>query len=197
MATIITPGGDSSSGKPAGPQLHVDSDWKAQAQAEKERLAASDAARVAKQAAASAPRGGVVDGAGEAGAGGAGEPTAPDFRSLVDMLAMQAVMYMGGMADKASGRAVFDPDYSRHMIDLLAVVEEKTRGNLAPDEEQDLKMVLNELRMRYVELLKLVAQQAMTGGGGAGGPGAAGAKGAKGIAAGGIGPGIAGVGAMV
>jgi hypothetical protein len=192
MATIITPGGDSSSGKPAGPQLHVDSDWKAQAQAEKERLAASDAARVAKQASASAPRGGVVDGTGEARA--TGEPAAPDFRSLVDMLAMQAVMYMGGMADKTSGRAVFDPDYSRHMIDLLAVVEEKTRGNLAPDEEQDLKMVLNELRMRYVELLKLVAQQAMTGGGGAGGPGA---PGAKGIAAGGIGPGIAGVGAMV
>ncbi len=165
MATIITPGGGSSpeASKPQAPQLHVDSDWKAQAQAEKERLAAADAARAAKQAPAAA-----ASAAGPEGQG-AGEAGAPDFRSLVDMLAMQAVMYMGGMADKTSGRAVFDPDYSRHMIDLLAVVEEKTRGNLAPDEEQDLKMVLNELRMRYVELMKLVAQQAMSKGIGAAG----------------------------
>lgn len=180
MATIITPGGSGGgtggeAPKGQGSALHVDSDWKAQAQAEKERLAAADAARAEKQAAAAA-----VGGEGAGGAG-PGELAAPDFRSLVDMLAMQAVMYMGGMADKTSGRAVFDPDYSRHMIDLLAVVEEKTRGNLAPDEEQDLKVVLNELRMRYVELMKLVAQQAMSkgvgGGGVIGGGGIAGAAG--------------------
>ncbi len=161
MATIITPGGGEAP-KPQGPQLHVDSDWKAQAQAEKERLAAADAARAAKQT--PAPGMGAAGNPAAGDAAAHGEGGAPDFRSLVDMLAMQAVMYMGGMADKTSGRAVFDPDYSRHMIDLLAVVEEKTRGNLAPEEEQDLKMVLNELRMRYVELMKLVAQQAMSKG---------------------------------
>lgn len=185
MATIITPGGGDSAGKPTpsspsgagagsvsggmAPQLHVDSDWKAQAQAEKERLAKAEAERAVK----AAPSGPASAGAASSGAGqgaAAGEFAPPDFRALVDMLAMQAVMYMGGMADKTSGRAVFDPEYSRHMIDLLGVLEEKTRGNLAPDEAQDLKLVLNELRLRYVELMKLVAQQAASQRGGIAGP---------------------------
>lgn len=154
MATIITPGAGNAPEKPASPQLHVDSDWKAQAQAEREALALAEAERAAKQAA----KPGTVGAAGAAAHPGEFAP--PDIRSLIDMLAMQAVMYMGGMADKASGKAVFDPDYSRHMIDLLGVLEEKTRGNITPEEDQDLKMVLNELRMRYVELMKLVANQA-------------------------------------
>ncbi len=168
MATIITPGGGSPQPSEPGktPQLQVDSDWKAQAQAEKERLAQAEAERAAKQAAlkpAAAP-GGVASGAAGAGGGAQGEFPAPDFRGLVDMLAMQAMMYMGGMADRSTGRAVFDPEYSRHMIDLLGVLEEKTKGNLAADEAQDLKIVLNELRLRYVELLKMVAAQSAAGG---------------------------------
>ncbi|MBN8644963.1 MAG: DUF1844 domain-containing protein [Planctomycetes bacterium] len=156
MATIITPGGSSGSSPDPGakptPSLHVDSDWKAQAQAEKERLAREEAERAAKQAPAGGP--------GQA----QGEFPVPDFRALVDMLAMQAVMYMGGVADKSSGRAIFDPEYSRHMIDLLGVLEEKSKGNITPEEQQDLSLVLNELRLRYVELMKMVAAQAASKG---------------------------------
>ncbi|MFM9957099.1 MAG: DUF1844 domain-containing protein [Phycisphaerales bacterium] len=197
MATLIIPGGGDSAGKPnssgpgagtgspsagVAPQLQVDSDWKAQAQAERERLAKAEEERAAKATGTA----GAAGGSAQAGAAaGAGEMAAPDFRSLVDMLAMQAVMYMGGMADRNSGRAVFDPEYSRHMIDLLGVLEEKTRGNLAADETQDLKLVLNELRLRYVELMKMVAQQAASkgvsaaslGGGGAMAGGVAGTPG--------------------
>ncbi len=199
MATLITPGGGDPSGKPnnpgsgvgasgVAPQLHIDSDWKAQAQAEKERLAKAEEERAAK---AAGQPGGTPASAGAGGQGGEFAP--PDFRALVDMLAMQAIMYMGGMADRTSGRAVFDPEYSRHMIDLLGVLEEKTKGNLAADEAQDLKVVLHELRLRYVELMKLVAQQAaskgvasatLAGSAGAGSAGLVGAAASRGAVGG-------------
>lgn len=152
------PGG-AGPGAGAEPKIVVDSDWKSQAHAEKERLAETE--RQAKQAAAAKAGPSGIPGA--AGAGGPGEFPPPDFRGLVEMVAMQAIMYMGGVADPKTGRAVFDPDYSRHMIDLLAILEQKTRGNLTPEEDSELKTILNELRMRYVELLKMVAQQSAAG----------------------------------
>jgi hypothetical protein len=41
-------------------------------------------------------------------------------------------------------------DAARHVIDLLAMLEEKTRGNLTAAERQFLEQVLYELRMRFV-----------------------------------------------
>ncbi|MCA9290891.1 MAG: DUF1844 domain-containing protein, partial [Phycisphaerales bacterium] len=52
-------------------------------------------------------------------------------------------------------------------IDLLAVMEEKTKGNLTEDEAEDLKLVLSELRGRYVQINQLIAQQIASGAGGA------------------------------
>ena len=140
------------------PKIIIDSDWKSQAQAEKDRLAAEEAEKEAAAPASGKP----------------GELPPADFRSLVGMLSMQAVMYMGGVADKATGQAVFDPEASRHMIDLLGVLEEKTRGNLAEDESKELVGVVNELRARWVELTRLIAAQAAAGGA----PGTPGAPGA-------------------
>ncbi len=131
------------------PKLIIDSDWKSEAQAEKERLEQEASAK-----------------AGTGGAGQEGEMPPPDFRGLMGMLATQALMYMGGMADPDSGKAVFDPNYSQHMIDLLGVLEEKTRGNLTKEEEDEIKGVLHELRSRFVELMRMVAQQQAQGGAG-------------------------------
>jgi len=134
------------------PKIIVDSDWKSQAQAERERLAEEEA----KQAQTK-----------DAGAGGAGEGQLPpaDFRTLIGMLATQAIMYMGGIADRQTGQAVFDPEYARHMLDLLVVIEQKTKGNLEEEESRELTGVLHELRSRYVELAQMVAQQQAGGGG--------------------------------
>lgn len=140
------------------PKIIVDSDWKSQAQAERDRLAADESKREAE--AASKP--------------GAGEPGAlppADFQSLVGMLVTQALMYLGGVADRKTGQAVFDPDMSRFYIDLLAVLEEKTRGNLAEAESRDLVGAVHELRSRYVELVQAVARQAASAGPGGAGPG--------------------------
>lgn len=149
------------------PELIIDSDWKSQAQAEKDRLAAEEA-----KAGPDKAKGGRAPMPGEL-------PPA-DFQTLVGMLATQAIMYLGGIADRKTGHAIFDPDYARHMIDLLGVLQEKTKGNLSEDEEQDLTQLVHELRARFVELATLMAQQQASGAANPNAPGVIG----------GIGPGI-------
>lgn len=130
--------------------IYVDSDWKDQARAERERLAQQE-----EQSAG--------QGQGEQ------EMRPPDFQGLVGLLASQAVMYLGGVADRESGQAVFDPAIAQHLIDLLGVLDEKTEGNLTEEESRELKAVLKELRNRYVELSKMAASQQAQSGGGQGG----------------------------
>lgn len=145
------------------PRLHVDSDWKAQAQAEKERLAKIDQERASKGAARRSS-----------------ELPPADFRSLVGILASQAMSGLGLYADD-KGRVVVDPVGSKFAIDLLGVLEEKTKGNLSKEEAADLEAVLRELRMRFVQVIDLLARQDVRAAGstGAAGPGASGTGGAR------------------
>ncbi len=142
-ATNATPGqprpdqGDRAS----SPALHIDTDWKAQAQAERERLAKEEASRSAK----------------ESELGPEGLPPA-EFRSLVGLLASQAVMGLGTMADP-QGRVVVDLAGSQFAIDLLQVLHEKTKGNLTPDEQAELDEVLRELHSRFAQITRMVAEQ--------------------------------------
>lgn len=152
------------------PQLHVDSDWKAEAERERERLAAAEA-KAREEA----------DAAGAAGGGRPGELPPADFRGLVGMLASQALMGLGAVADPQTGGAVVDLDGSRFAIDLLGVLEEKTAGNLAEEEATELSQALAALRTRYVEISKIVAEQmAAQGGMPSGAPGAPGMGGGMG-----------------
>lgn len=186
----------------SGPKLIIDDDWKSQAQAEKERLSEAETAK-SKPAASGAARAGSTPADAQQGDG---ELPPADFQSLIGMLITQALMYMGGVADPKTGRAVFDPEMSRFYIDLIGVVEAKTKGNLSADESRDLTQALTELRSRYVELIKMVAMQAAQakGGiaGGVGGPqglsgmtGMTGMTGMSGMGGGGMpGGGFAGAG---
>jgi hypothetical protein len=120
------------------PAIHVDSDWKKEAQAEKERLA--------REAETAPP---ADDGpAPEAG----GEQTLPpaSFPALVQMLATQAAIFMSDQRDPQTGRSMRHLDLAKHNIDLLRVLEEKTKGNLADEEKKLLDHLLYELRMAYV-----------------------------------------------
>jgi len=150
--------------------LVVDSDWKSQAQAEKERLAAAE-----KKAAES--------GAGSRGPGGREERLPPaDFTALVGTLVTQAFLYLGGFPDPETGRAIVSLEHAKFHIDLLAVLQTKTAGNLTPEEAEDLSRAVHELRLRFVDVSQAVAemvkQRAAKGGAGAVGsgpiPGAAG-----------------------
>ncbi len=81
----------------------------------------------------------------------AGVPEA-SFLDLLDMLAVQAALQLGMMPSETQGRLPIDLQVARHFIDMLAVVQAKTRGNLNAEEEGALESALAELRMRYVEL---------------------------------------------
>lgn len=114
------------------PKIIVDDDWKSAARAEKEKLAQAEQAK--KQAES---QGGV--------------PDKPSFDHLVNLMASQALMYLGQIPDQ-SGRGVVALDIAKMQIDLLAVLEEKTKGNLSEDESSLLKGVLSELRAIFVEV---------------------------------------------
>jgi molybdopterin converting factor small subunit len=141
------------------PKIHIDEDWKKQAQAEKERLAAQAEAREKS-------RGGA--------AGGEGQLPEASFRSLVGLLASQALMGLGTMQDPQSKGVMVDLEGAKFNIDLLAVLEEKTKGNLEDEEEKELTQIVSELRNRYVQISELIAQQGQqTGTGGQAAAGAA------------------------
>lgn len=153
------------------PKIVVDSDWKSQARAEKERLAAGERQKAAEKQrrAEAAPPPAVTGAPGAPVARDHGEdaddrelPPA-DFQALIGTLITQALMYLGAFPDPQTGKAIVSLDHGRFHIDLLAVLEEKTRGNLTPDEAQDLKQALHELRMRFVEISKAVAAMAQKG----------------------------------
>ena len=126
------------------PKIQVDSDWKAEAQAEKEKLAAAQ-----QDEAATDPR---------------ALPPA-DFKGLMGVLASQAMMGLGMVQDPNGKGVMVDLEGSKFAIDLLAVIEEKTKGNLSDEEDKELNQLLTELRSRFVQITQLIAQQASAPGG--------------------------------
>ena len=157
-------------------KIIVDDDWKSTAKAEKEKLAAQEKER-----------------AGSADSDERGLPEEVGFRELLSMLASQALMYLGAFPDPQTGKAMVALDVAKLNIDLLAVLEEKTTGNLDEDEAKMLSQTLQELRMQYVEVSKAVAKAQEEGTLETADPNAAGAQGPQGPA-GGIG-GVQGFGA--
>lgn len=80
------------------------------------------------------------------------EPAEPrsDFASLVRSLATTAYSALGLLPDPSGARRR-DPAVARQMIDWLAVLEQKTRGNISFEESDFLSKVLYELRLAFVE----------------------------------------------
>ena len=74
------------------------------------------------------------------------------FTSLVLSLATTAAVHFGDVGDPVTGeRSQVNLDGAAQMIDLLGVLQEKTKGNLTPQEATILERVLFELRMRFAE----------------------------------------------
>ena len=74
------------------------------------------------------------------------------FALLVQMLAMPAYASLGLVPDPSTGRQRVDRTAAREMIDLLGVLEQKTRGNLSFEESNFLSRVLYDLRLAFVEV---------------------------------------------
>jgi hypothetical protein len=74
-----------------------------------------------------------------------------DFSTFVLSINSSALVQLGLIEDPGSGQKAKNLPLAKQTIDLLAMLEEKTRGNLTGDEENILKNILYELRMLYVK----------------------------------------------
>jgi hypothetical protein len=84
----------------------------------------------------------------EPGTGPLGEMT---FASFMVGLSTQALMHLGEIADPQAGAPKVDLLAAQQLIDIVGMLQEKTRGNLDQHEQALVKEVLFELRMKYVE----------------------------------------------
>ena len=118
-------------------KIIIDEDWKQQAQREKEILAAQEEAEKEKAQDEERPRGPLPEG---------------NFAALVSMLTTQALFALGLLQVKGQDKREPDLELAKYNIDMLQTLEEKTRGNLSPEEETVLSNTLNDLRMGYVRV---------------------------------------------
>ncbi len=117
------------------PKLHIDDDWKAQAEAEKEKLSKEEqAAAEAKPQAERAPL------------------PPPSFTLLLLSLVTQARICLADMDNPITRKKQLDLVAAKHHIDMLEMLDAKTKGNLIDQEKKLLDSVLYELRLRYVQL---------------------------------------------
>jgi Domain of unknown function (DUF1844) len=84
----------------------------------------------------------------------------PAFENLVRMLGSNAAMVLGAYADPRTGQPVIDPEAAHELIDMLDALHEKTKGNLAPEEDSMLLDLLGKLKMTYLEINQAVAAEA-------------------------------------
>lgn len=80
-----------------------------------------------------------------------GTPGTVTFHSFLLGLAASALIHLGQKPHPDTGK--FEPDLAlaRETLDLLAVLREKTRGNLVPEEQRLLDSLLADLRLQYVD----------------------------------------------
>jgi hypothetical protein len=75
------------------------------------------------------------------------------FTAFVLSLASTAAIHFGDLPDPVSGKPLTpNLDGASQMIEILSLLDQKTRGNLTAEERQVLEQVLYELRMRFVEV---------------------------------------------
>jgi uncharacterized protein DUF1844 len=77
-----------------------------------------------------------------------------DFSTFILSLSHSALMHLGEAPDPETGQIGKNVALARQTIDLIAVLEDKTKGNLTGDEERLIGQILFDLRMRFVELSK-------------------------------------------
>jgi len=118
-------------------KIIIDEDWKKEAQREKEVLAAQEETEKKKAETQKDRRGPLPQG---------------DFVALISMLATQALFALGLLQVKGEQKREPDLELAKYNIDMLEMIEEKTKGNLTEEETEVLTNTLNQLRMGYVKV---------------------------------------------
>ena len=76
------------------------------------------------------------------------------FPSFVMSLAATAAVHLGDLPDPVTGGTHVDVPSAGHIIDLLAMLQQKTVNNLDAEEAELLEQVIYELRLRFVDVSK-------------------------------------------
>ena len=113
-------------------KIFVDEDWKSQVEAEKETLA-----NEAEEAPAS-----------EQPAVGQMPPVT--FEMLLTTFATEAMIAMGQFPNPVTQEIIHSPEHAKYAIDMLQMLDEKTKGNLNEGEQAMMTDLLHQLRMLYV-----------------------------------------------
>ena len=74
-----------------------------------------------------------------------------NFATFIFSLNHSVLVHLGVMEDPSTGKKVRNLPLAKQTIDILGMLEKKTRGNLDDDEEQMLKNILYDLRMIYIK----------------------------------------------
>ncbi|TWT99409.1 hypothetical protein Pla108_03460 [Botrimarina colliarenosi] len=131
-------------------KIFIDEDWKAQVEREKEAAAepkaASEPGDVSPRSEAQTPPTNV---------GGSPDPDDPPMPAasigmLMSSLATEALLSLGQFPHPVTGETKARPNQAKYLIDTLAMLKEKTTGNLTSDEALALDDVLHQLRMAFV-----------------------------------------------
>jgi hypothetical protein len=110
------------------------------------------ASQQAQQSAQAAQQAAIENAYQQASVGASSRMPQASFLSLLNMLGVEAAMHLGLMEMQEGQRTPVDLEAARHMIDMLAMLKEKTMGNLTAEEDTLLENVLADLRMQYVAL---------------------------------------------
>jgi hypothetical protein len=115
-------------------KIIIDEDWKSQVAAEKEVAKASPAA---------------------SGTGASERPSPSDypeasFDLLVSTFVTEAMVALGQFPHPGTGAMAADLAHAKFAIDMVAIIAEKTKGNLSAAEENGLEGILHQLRMGYL-----------------------------------------------
>ncbi len=120
------------------PKIFVDEDWKQKAEAEKKALEEE----IASQAEESA----------EAPAEGEYDLPAASFPSLLQEFSTRALVSLGMIQNPFSGEAQVDLKAAAYSIDMLAILQEKTAGNLEENESAYLGQLIAQLREAFLKV---------------------------------------------
>lgn len=133
--------------QPSGekPKIIIDEDWKSQVQAEKEAANQAPEDETPADASAESPAG--------PGADFPDDPEMPpaSFEMLLTGLATEAMMSLGQIPNPITGEAKVRRNQAKYLIDTIGVLQERTKGNLSPEEAQAIDGLLHQLRMAYVQ----------------------------------------------
>ena len=77
-----------------------------------------------------------------------------NFNSLIFSLSSSALLHLGEIADPQTGEKKKDLPMAKHSVDIIAMLKDKTEGNLTDEEQKFLDNILTDLRLRYVKSAK-------------------------------------------